>query len=117
MFVRIVGCEMDNLQRVQKMIADDAYAMSFQTMGQYRSALLENIAMFSKEDDAILKNNPTLLSWLEDFCDQLDCPPPSYIGSVMLDIERHAEWETQMFILKKLRYAINAEKERLKGTL
>ena len=51
MFVRIVGCEMDNLQRVQKMIADDAYAMSFQTMGQYRSALLENIKHIKEQSN------------------------------------------------------------------
>lgn len=117
MFARIVGCEMDNLQRVQKMIADDAYAMSFQSMRQYRSALLENIDIFSKDNKSFLDNSPTLLSWLEDFCDQLDCPPPSCMGNGLFDVERQAEWETQMFILEKLRYAINAEKERLKGEL
>lgn len=58
-----------------------------------------------------------LLSWLEDFCNQLDCPPPSYTGNGLFDLERLVEWETQMFILKNLRYAVNAEKERLKSTL
>ena len=104
---------MDNLQRVQKMIADDSYAMSFQSMRQYRSALLENIDIFNKEDKSFLNNSPTLLSWLEDFCNQLDCPPPSDTEETLFDIENQAQWETQMFILKKLRYAINAEKERV----
>ena len=115
MFARIVGCEMDNMQRIQKMIADDAYATSFQTMRQYRSALLENIDIFRKEDKSFLNNSPTLLSWLEDFCDQLDCPRPSNAGHLLFDIERQAEWETQTFILEKLRYAINTEKERIKN--
>ena len=110
-----MGCEMDNLQRVQKMIADDAYAMSFQSMRQYRSALLENIDIFSKDNKSFLDNSPTLLSWLEDFCNQLDCPPPSDTEEALFDIENQAQWETQMFILKKLRYAINAEKERIKN--
>ena len=55
----------------------------------------------------------TLLSWLEDFCDQLDCPLPPLTGDTMDNLKRVVEWETQMFILKKLRHAVNVEKEKL----
>lgn len=34
---------MSNLDKIERLIADDAYAISFQTMGQYRTALLQEI--------------------------------------------------------------------------
>ena len=39
------------------MIGDDAYAMSFQTTGQYRSAILKNIDQMRKEEFSILYDN------------------------------------------------------------
>jgi hypothetical protein len=53
----------------------------------------------------------TLLQWLEDFCDQLDCPPPDPEGmDIDLYFKRMEQWKTQVYILNKLRYAIVAEK-------
>lgn len=62
----------------------------------------------------------TLLSWLEEFADQLDCPPPEphiYRNppeSFDEYFKRAGAWETQMTILKKLRYAIKMEKSKSK---
>lgn len=70
MFVRIVGCEMDNVQRIQKMIADDSYAMSFQSMRQYRSALLENITKLKNEDFSLVFENDGVVAF--SYCDEED---------------------------------------------
>lgn len=40
----------DALQRIQALVASDAYAISFPTMGQYRAALLREIAAAAKWD-------------------------------------------------------------------
>jgi hypothetical protein len=34
----------DNTEALRRLIADDAYAISFQSMGQYRAALLKALA-------------------------------------------------------------------------
>ena len=64
MFVRIAGCEMDNVQRIQKMIADDSYAASFQSMGQYRSAILANISQMTREKFSILYEDEYIVTFL-----------------------------------------------------
>jgi hypothetical protein len=53
-----------------------------------------------------------LVDWLEDFADQLDCPEPDWIENEREYFKRFGAWETQMKILKKLRYAIKAEKTK-----
>lgn len=61
----------------------------------------------------------TLLSWLEELADQLDCPPPE-VPSVQNDIsyeeyfKRLGAFETQMLILSRLKYAIKMEKSKSK---
>jgi len=60
---------------------------------------------------------PAFIAWLEGLCQQLDCPPPE--PDVVDDSEyfrKLGAWETQMIILKKLRFAIRAEKQ-LMGSL
>ena len=59
----------------------------------------------------------TLLDWLEDFANQLDCPPPEPPTKLEYrsDVEyfkKQGAWETQMVILQKLRYAIRTERNR-----
>ena len=54
-----------------------------------------------------------LVDWLEDFANQLDCPPPDVkLGKNDSSeyLKRIGAWETQQFILKKLRYAIKADR-------
>lgn len=54
----------------------------------------------------------TLVNWLEDLCTQLDCPEPDpLLVSGSEYFKRYGAWETQMIILKKLRYAINYERK------
>ena len=59
----------------------------------------------------------TLLDWLEDFANQLDCPPPEPPREIehRTDIEyfkSQGAWETQWIILRKLRYAIRVERAK-----
>ena len=60
------------------------------------------------------KNIPphNLVEWLEDFCNQLDCPEPEGKERMSRDAyySRLGAWETQMAIMKKIRYAIDVEK-------
>ena len=53
---------MDNLQRIQKMIADDPYAMSFQSTRQYRSAFLENITKLKNKDFSLVFENKGIVA-------------------------------------------------------
>ena len=57
----------------------------------------------------------TLLTWLEDLCVQLDCPEPDpLLVSGSEYFKNYGAWETQMLILKKLKYAIAYEKSKEK---
>jgi hypothetical protein len=57
-------------------------------------------------------NKQKLVDWLEDFANQLDCPLPELVSDVEENFKRFGAWETQQAILKKLRYAINAERAK-----
>jgi hypothetical protein len=55
--------------------------------------------------------SPTLLQWLEDFCDQLNCEyPPFPFADPEEYLKRVGAWEAQRDIGRKLRYVIEAEK-------
>jgi len=42
-----MSSEQNNLLELGRLIGDDGYAMSFQSMGQYRTALLKEVARLS----------------------------------------------------------------------
>jgi hypothetical protein len=56
-----------------------------------------------------------ILSWMDGFADQMDCPYPDLTDDIFENGKRIGAWETQMIVVKKLRYAVRAERERLKN--
>jgi len=69
-----------------------------------------NIEEFKKEYYATFPS-ATLRDWLEDFANQLDCPRPEPTSNLEEHFKRIGAWETQMYILNKIRYAIKADKK------
>lgn len=65
-------------------------------------------------------NKNRLLEWLEDFCVKLDCEEPMPPGSNNeIDYEEYYKrvgaYETQMIILRRLKHAIEIEKNYIMG--
>lgn len=54
---------MDNLKQLRDLIESDAHAMTFQSLGQYRRALVEHIDSIANKpaEDAVVEANRALL--------------------------------------------------------
>lgn len=64
------------VESIRRLVADDSYAMSFQTMGQYRTAILKALAALRASSPAEPRNAP-----LYDPADAAFQKRPPYCGS------------------------------------
>ncbi len=55
------------------------------------------------------------LSWIEDFTERLECPYPDNHPDPMEMGKRIGSYETQQYVAKKLRYAVNIERLRIEN--